>query len=50
MNKTGYRRDYVKYPVTREELVVEVMNAVDALARAKKVLDKWDKEHKEEVI
>ncbi len=38
------QRNYVTHPITREELLSQVMIEVDALARAKKALDKFDKE------
>ena len=42
----GIPRNYETHPITREELVSQVMREVDALARAKKALDKFDKENK----
>lgn len=38
------KRNYETHPITREELVCDVMRSVDALTRAKKALDKFDKE------
>ena len=38
------KRNYETHPITREELVRDVMGNIDTLARAKKALDKFDKE------
>lgn len=46
MKPLGYVRDYVKDPITREELVREVQYCKERLEQAEKKLKKFDKENK----
>ena len=40
------KRNYETHPITREELVRDVMGSINALTKAKKALDEFDKNNK----